>query len=81
MLEPGKYNSQSENILAHLMKGFAITPLDALEQYGCFRLAAIIHNLRRDGHPIKTKKITRKGKTFASYRLDNAESSEAFRRI
>ena len=71
MLEPGRYNSQKENVLAHLMKGFSITPLDALEQYGCFRLAAIIHNLRSEGNPIKKKKITRTGKTFASYRLDD----------
>lgn len=77
MLEPGRYNSQKENVLAHLMRGYEITPLDALEQYGCFRLAAIIHNLRRDGHPIKTKKITRKGKTFASYRLESAKTTRS----
>ena len=75
MLEPGRYNSQKENILAHLLEGFQITPLDALEQYGCFRLAAVIHLLRQDGHPIKTKKITRKGKTFASYRLESMVSN------
>ena len=70
MLEPGRYNSQKTNILTHLQKGYEITPLDALEQYGCFRLAAVIHSLRADGHKIKTKKITRKGKTFASYNLE-----------
>jgi hypothetical protein len=70
MLEPGRYNSQKNNILAHLKRGATITPLDALEQYGCFRLAAVIHSLRADGHKIKTKKITRRGKTFASYNLE-----------
>lgn len=69
MLEPGRYSSQKDNVLAHLLGGFQITPLDALEQYGCFRLAAIIHHLRQDGHSIKTNKITRRGKTFASYEL------------
>ena len=71
MLSPGKYSSQSENILAHLIEGYAITPLDALEQYGCFRLAALIYNLRKDGYDIKTNKVSNKyGKTFASYRLN-----------
>ena len=71
MLEPGRYSSQKDNILAHLLKGHSITPLDALEQYGCFRLAAVIFNLRDDGHSIKTKKMTRRGKTFASYHLES----------
>lgn len=71
MLSPGKYTSQSENILAHLMEGHPITPLDALEQYGCFRLASVIHNLRRDGYTILTRTVSNKyGKTFASYKLD-----------
>ena len=70
MLKPGRYNSQKDNILAHLMEGYHITPYDALSQYGCFRLAAIIYNLRKEGIKITTKKITQKGKTFASYHLE-----------
>ena len=70
MLEPGRYTSQKDNILAHLLTGRDITPLEALEQYGCFRLAAVIWNIRNDGHKIKTKKITRLNKTFASYSLE-----------
>lgn len=75
MLEPGKYNSQKDNILAHLLKGYSITPLDALEQYGCFRLAAVIFNLRDEGHKIVTKTINKRGKTFASYKLESRDSS------
>ncbi len=71
MLKPGNYSSQMDNILAHLMEGHSITPLDALEQYGCFRLAAVIHNLRGQGYKISTKKVSnRRGKTFASYKLN-----------
>jgi len=70
MLNAGRYTSQQKNILNHLKKVGSITPLDALEQYGCFRLAAVIFNLRADGHKIKTKKITRQGKTYASYKLE-----------
>ena len=70
MLEPGKYNTQRNNVLEHLESGREITPLDALEQYGCFRLAAVIWNLRDEGYKISTKTVTsRYGKKFASYKL------------
>ena len=75
MLEPGRYNSQKDNILAHLKKGYRLSPLDALEHYGCFRLAAVIHNLRQEGHKIITRKMTRKGKTFAQYFLESTDSN------
>ena len=68
------YNTQKDNILKHLRRD-TITPLDALEQYGCFRLAAVIHMLRQEGYKIRTNKITRKGKTFASYKLEATVSS------
>ena len=74
MLRPGMYNTQKDNILKHLRRD-TITPLDALEQYGCFRLAAVIHMLRQEGYKIRTNKITRKGKTFASYKLEATGSS------
>ena len=34
--------SQYDMILKHLKRGDSITPLDALDKYGCFRLAAVI---------------------------------------
>jgi len=43
--------------------------LEALEKYGCFRLAAVIHTLRRRGIAIKTVDKTENGKTFAQYFL------------
>lgn len=61
--------SQSTRILAHLKAGESITPLQALEKFGCMRLAARIANLRDDGHVIATEKVTHNGKTFARYRL------------
>ena len=39
--------SQNERILAHLKKGKKITPLDALEKFGCFRLAARISDYEK----------------------------------
>ncbi len=61
--------AQTEKILAYLSKGKGITPIEALNKFGCFRLAARISDLRRDGHTIFTDSVTKNGKTFASYKL------------
>jgi hypothetical protein len=61
--------SQSKLILAHLQKGNAITPIEALNMYGCFRLSARIKDLRDQGVPITMERVTRAGKSFASYRI------------
>jgi hypothetical protein len=59
--------SQNATILAHLKAGRPITPLQALEVAGSFRLAARIHELREMGWPI----AMRKSKTgYAIYRLE-----------
>lgn len=61
--------TQQENILEHLKISGPITPLEALNLYGSFRLSAIIFNLRAEGHDIETKMIERNGKHFALYAL------------
>lgn len=63
--------TQTDMVLAHLLKGKPITQLGALAGYGIFRLSARIRELRRAGHPIRTVYITdrRSKKTFAQYRL------------
>lgn len=61
--------TQNEQIKAYLIKGKAITPMDALNKFGCFRLSARIKNLRDEGLKIATKYVTKKGKTFASYSI------------
>jgi len=62
--------SQARMILDHLGRR-PITPLEALENYGCLRLAARIDELRRDGHPIRTEMVEgRDGKRWAMYRLE-----------
>ena len=63
-------NSQNKQILDHLKRGIDITPMSALRLYGCFRLAARIHDLRADGHDIVTiKEPTDDGKYIARYKL------------
>ena len=46
--------NQRMKILKHLKCGLSITPVDALERYKCFRLAARISELREDGYQITT---------------------------
>jgi hypothetical protein len=63
--------SQNDKILTHLRKAKSkgITPIEALADYGCFRLAARIRDLRDDGHNIITKTVERRNKKFAKYVL------------
>jgi len=44
--------SQKAAIYAYLKSGRSITPMDALQKFGCFRLAARVCELRREGKPI-----------------------------
>lgn len=70
---PNEKSSQSQNnqIIAWLEKGNTITQLEALNMFGCFRLASRIHNLRERGYNIKAEKITtHTGKIVCQYSLD-----------
>jgi hypothetical protein len=57
--------SQNTRIKEYLLKGKSLTALDALYQFGCFRLGARIHNLKEQGLKIKSEliDITSEGKT------------------
>jgi hypothetical protein len=60
--------TQAGRILEHLRAGNRITALEALDAFGCFRLAARIHELRRDGWAIQERTVeTRGGKRVAEY--------------
>ena len=74
--------SQKSSVISHLRRGLEITPIEALEQYGIFRLAAIIFNLKQDGYNIQTNKVkNRYGKKFASYKLILDDSPPDYRTI
>lgn len=64
-------NAQKKKILKHLERGWGITPITALQKYGCFRLAARIKDLRDEGYNIKTVP-SKDGKQFATYKLSKA---------
>ena len=61
--------SQKENIRVALENGHRITPLDALQWFGCARLAARIQELRREGMDIQTTMKAEGKKSFACYSM------------
>lgn len=64
--------TQNQIILEALQNGFKLTALDALEMARCFRLSARVYDLRRQGFPIRTKRIAWGKKYIAEYSLENA---------
>lgn len=61
--------SQCDDILNHL-KREPISAIEALNRYGCFRLAARIKDLREQGYEIETRDLDLpSGKTVAQYHL------------
>jgi|3_EtaG_2_1085321.scaffolds.fasta_scaffold00231_23 hypothetical protein len=74
--------SATSRILEHLQKGMSISPLEALERFGCMRLASIIHVLRQNGHAITTTTIkTTNNKHWAEYRMTFADSVSNYERL
>jgi len=62
--------SQTKQIADYLNKGKKLTPIDALNKFGCFRLAARIAELRNNGMNIITTSIKLKNKKqVAQYSL------------
>lgn len=61
--------TQKQQIQNYLQTGKPLTPIQALNKFGCFRLAARIADLRNDGLNIATKIISKKGKNYASYSI------------
>lgn len=62
-------NTQTQNakLLKDLQEGLMVTPAFALSQYGCFRLAARVYDLRKLGHVVETRLVTFGKKRFAAY--------------
>ena len=69
-----KRTSQREQIKQDLLAGKTITPIDALERYGCYRLAARISELRAEGLEIDTYQHSNDN-MYAHYTLSTAEGT------
>jgi hypothetical protein len=62
--------SQEEQILQALLAGRKLTPIDALNEFSCFRLGARIWSLKKRGFDIHTEDFkTPTGKHVALYSI------------
>ena len=74
MPSPMKKKTQKERVLEFMEEGNSITPIEALERFGCFRLAHIIWEIRKDRH-VYTRMIKhpKYGTKFAEYSFKKYE--------
>lgn len=64
-------NTQLKQILAHLKQGKTLSQAEAIQNFDCYRLSAVIQRLRLAGHDIVTHNepnLNSKG-THARYEL------------
>ena len=66
--------TQNDAIQKYLEEGHRLTPIDALNLFGCFRLSGRIFDLKARGLDIKTDMVENKstGKRYAEYYLDKS---------
>ena len=65
--------TQNRLILSHLKRGRGLTSLQAIDMFGCMRLASRIDELRNQGHQIHTEMVKRGNKRYAKYWLMQAK--------
>lgn len=63
--------TQCRQIRKALESGERLTPLDALNRFGCFRLGARIYDLKKEGLPIVKDMVKRGNAYVAEYRLNS----------
>ncbi len=66
----GVKESQCKRIATYLKGGGILTPMDALDMFGCFRLSARIAGIRKMGYKVKTHIVSRNRKNYAEYYLE-----------
>lgn len=72
-------DSQVTLVLNHLKEGKEINPMEALSEYGCYRLGAVIFILRGEGYKIDTriekyKKANGKKGHYAVYKMEDIKN-------
>lgn len=62
--------SQCRKILEYLQSGGSLTPMEALQMFGCMRLGARVYDLIREGYPIQGKMEVHKNENgeYKSYK-------------
>ena len=61
--------TQEQSILKYMKTVGPITPLEALQSCGCFRLGARVYDLRKKGHNIKSTIVKRGRSHVAQYSI------------
>ena len=69
--------TQRNDILTYLQSGRSLTPLKALDLFGCMRLGARIWELKAEGYDIEARTLDVGGKYVASYSLKQEATQEA----
>ena len=54
--------TQAEKVLRHMYEFGSITALEAMNEYGIFRLASRISDLKKNGYPIKSEAVAVKNR-------------------
>jgi hypothetical protein len=73
--------TQNDRIMRHLREFGSITQMEAMQEYGCFRLASRISDLRSEGVKIKREMVKGKNRYdepthFAKYRLEEMNNGQ-----
>lgn len=61
--------TQTQAIQKHLQDGNSITEMEALNMFGCFRLASRIYDIKQNWVKVVKEMIGKRGASFASYRV------------
>jgi len=65
--------SQEQDILNYLKCGNKLTPLEAVQLFGCMRLGARIYDLKEKGYPIDSRTVKKGKKYVAEYEYISSE--------
>jgi len=71
-------NTQGKKVLEHLQVFGSITPMDAFHTYQITRLAAVVFDLRKQGHEITTENMRKGNVSWAVYRLKYPKQTSLF---
>jgi hypothetical protein len=72
--------TQCERILRHLQDYGSITQAEAVTEYGCYRLGARIWDLKAQGVPIRSERVTGKNRynepvSFSRYSIAKEDAT------
>lgn len=75
MVEEQSNQTQCQRIIEYIVKHRSITSAEAMDEFGCYRLASRIHDLKKRGYPINSfmvhgKNRYGKGTKYKMYTLD-----------